>query len=438
MTTRLALIAAAAAATLGTAPVHAQTDNSVQELRKEIEALRKEVESLKRGQAAAPAAAHADGPSWGDRIEQVELKQKDAVTAGDIGGSFRLPGSETSIHLYGYAEAHAIRDFKAWSGPDNFTNLMAQPQSTTGVSGRTKLTAETSRFGIETSTPTSHGPFNMKIETDFYAYDGQYGARNRLRLRHAYGEYAGFLVGQTWATFMDLDNPVETVDFNAQIGVPFSRRTMLRYNWGDAKGGYKFTFAAEDPTDQNGPGTSVNERVPTLVARYDQTFDWGGINVRTLTHEKRTPLGNSRRGYGLGFGANYKLTDTDLLTLTAARVDGDADNLLGSNAYTFSGDNSQIFFDRNYGFALGYNKTFGDSLRANLSYEENRSQMDAAARAAFGTSANHRLQQVHAGMIYTAMKNVELGGEYIWGRRATFGDGVSLMSRVDLMGRYSF
>ena len=39
----------------------------------------------------------------------------------------RLPGSETSIRLYGHAEAHGIHDFGRSAPDDIFTNLMFQP-----------------------------------------------------------------------------------------------------------------------------------------------------------------------------------------------------------------------------------------------------------------------------------------------------------------------
>ncbi len=190
--------------------------------------------------------AGRDSTGWGDRIEALEVKSGDAVVKGDIGGSFRLPGSETSLRIYGFAEGHAIHDLKAAGPSDTFTDLMFQPlDGSGGQKGKTKFTAQTSRFGFESSTPTELGAFNTKVEMDFYSYGS--GNRNRLRLRHAYGEYAGFLVGQTWSTFMDLDDLPETVDFNGPIGAPFSRRTMVRYTYADAKAGYKLTAALRRP-----------------------------------------------------------------------------------------------------------------------------------------------------------------------------------------------
>ena len=88
--------------------------------------LRDELNELKKAKADA-APKPADNSGWGERIEALEIKSKDAVVLGDIGGGFRLPGSETSLRIYGYAEAHAIHDFKQSSSPDIFTDPTFQP-----------------------------------------------------------------------------------------------------------------------------------------------------------------------------------------------------------------------------------------------------------------------------------------------------------------------
>jgi hypothetical protein len=404
------LIALACAGTaLASASAAAQTTKDSEDLRQELARLR-------------------------EQIEQLDLKARDAAVKGDIDGGLRLPGSETSLHIYGFAEAHLIHDFGATAPGDTFGNLPEQPLSGSGASkGATKLTAQSSRFGFETVTPTQHGTFNTKLEMDFYAYCGSECNRNRLRLRHAYGEYAGWLIGQTWSTFMDLDNTAETIDFNAQIGVPFSRRTQIRYTWGDPRAGYKVAFALEDPTDQFGGGSS-NERVPHLVARFDKTFDWGGMNLRALTHEKRDPSGAHKRGYGVGMGGSFKVTDKDVLMATLARVDGDFDNMIGSNLYRFDG--TKFLFDRNVGFALGWACTVNDKLRTNVSYEESRAHVSDEFLAL--GDANRRLRQLHADFIYSPIKNVELGAELVAGKRSTYLSGDGTLTRLDLMGRYSF
>ncbi len=423
---------AASLLVLGTAPAFGQSNPAMDEMREELRKLREEVNALKKAQGGAAAPADASG--WGERLEQLEIKNKDAVTLGDIGGGFRLPGSETTLRLYGYAEAHLIHDVGRSGPSDNFTDLTFQPVSsevlgnpTLGQKGKTKLTAQTSRFGFETSTPTSAGSFNTRVEADFYAYGS--GNRNRLRLRHAYGEYGGFLIGQTWSTFMDLDNLPETVDFNGPIGAPFSRRTMIRYSYGDSKAGYKVTVAVEDPEDQFGGGSAA-ERLPQLVARFDQSFDWGAINARALAHEKRS-LTTTKRGYGVGIGGNFKLTDKDLLMGQYTAVEGDIDQLYGSNGYRIDSSTGAITFDKNQGLVVGYSKTFNDQLRGTVAFGMNQGKTAQAVD-------NKRLQQLFVNLIYSPIKNVELGGEVIVGERTTFSGEKGAMQRLDLMGRYSF
>lgn len=409
----------------------AQSAKDFEDLRNELKALRAELAQIKAQQATAqPAPAPAASASaWNDRLEAVELKQKDAVVLGDIPGSFRLPGSETSIRVYGYAETNLIKDFKATSPGDMFTNMMEQPLGPSRQ-GRTRLTAQTSRFGFETSTPTSLGSFNTKLEADFYAYCGMDCHRNRLRLRHAYGEYAGWLIGQTWSTFMDTDNLPETVDFNGPPGATFRRPVQVRYTYNNPTLA-KFQFAIEDPTD--------GARSPNLVARVDKAFDWGNVNARLLTHEQRVD-GVSKRGMGLGLGMGYKLTGTTTLMAQYTRLDGDGDGayLIGVNYPVLSGGTLRL--DKAHGVVLGLSSVFSEQLRANLALGmvRSRHQLGDAYATAYGAEGNRRLYQWHAGLYYLPIKNVELGSELIGGRRTTYAGETGDMLRLNLQARYLF
>jgi len=259
--------------------------------------------------------------------------------------------SNQTFKFYGLIEGHAIKDF-GQSGPsDIFTDLAFQPlDNAGGLKGRTRYTAETSRLGFDVSTPINGAPLAAKLEIDFYGYSQE--KRNKPRLRQAYVEHKGWLAGKTWSTFMDLDGLPETVDFNGPIGAPFSRRVMLRYAWGDADKGYKWTVALEQAKDQFGGGSS-GEKLPIFVARVDKTLANGAYNVRVMSHEKRSPT-NSKRGYGFGVGGRYKLTDKDTLMAQYARVDGDIDMLYGSNGYAINPTTGALSFDKNQGMVLGY------------------------------------------------------------------------------------
>ena len=113
------------------------------------------------------------------------------------------------------------------------------------------------------------------------------------------------------------------------------------------------------------------------------------------------------------------------------RVDGDVDALYGSNGYAIDPATGAITFDHNQGVVLGYSHVFNDKLRSNVSLGFNRGKTAQGAD-------NRTLKEGFVDFIYTPIKNVDLGAEWIYGERRTFSGQVGTLSRIDLMGRYSF
>ncbi len=406
------------------ASAHADDAARIKALEDQLQLLQKAIAELK---STMPTQKQVS-----DLADQVELQGKEAVVLGDMGNSFRMPGSETSVRVYGFVEGNLIKDFKATAPNDMFTNLPEQYlNSENQPTGKTAMTAQTSRFGFETSTPTALGPVHTQLEGDFYAYGGT--SRDRLRVRQAYGEYAGFLIGKTWSTFMDLDDGPETADFNGPIGMPFSRPVQIRYTYNTPTGA-SFKVALENPTD------GANR--PNLVLAASKSFDWGGaFNVRFVSHEQRTG-GLSKNGSGFGVGGSYKLTDTLTAMGQYAALDADNDNALmyGSNYITNDLTTGALLLDKTRGYVLGLTNTFSSQLRATLAYGVVESQwgVNDPYVLAYGLDGNKNLKQLHLNFFYTPIKNVDLGVELIQGKRTTFGGEVCDLSRVNLSGRYSF
>ena len=144
-------------------------------------------------------------------IQPTDVRAQAAATPTDT-----LQNSDPSFKFYGLFEGHAIRDF-GQSGPsDIFTDLAFQPlDNSGGQKGRTRYTGETSRLGLDASATLNGKPLAAKLEIDFYGYTPD--KRNKPRMRQAYVEHSGWLVGKTWSTFMDLDDLPETVDFNGGL-----------------------------------------------------------------------------------------------------------------------------------------------------------------------------------------------------------------------------
>lgn len=454
-------------------PALAQTRSEFEELRQELQRLRQEINQLKAQQpAVAPAS---DSAATAERIEQLELKQKDAVVLGDIPGSFRLPGSETSLRLYGFAELNAVHEAKGDNSMNDYSTFApyAPINGSTTRTGQSYLHARTSRIDIEASTPTPHGPLAVKVEGDFNneprtgnsavygtvgnIYTQQSTNSYNFRLRHAYGQFGGLLAGQTWSTFMDVDNAPETVDFNGPIGSTFIRQPQVRYAYATKDLG-TFTVAAENSVsyvlDSTGVATPAGfSRVPDFVARWDKGFGWGAMSLRGLSHDLRvngdiagTNVKASRRGWGLAATALVKTReakDFASFGLTYGKGIGRYLNYIEGASYDPA--TNDILLEKALGVVVGYQYKASDSLRVNavLGWQKNYDNAYTAFARANGLDSgqfgvNRRVHQAHLGFIYNPIKNVDLGAEYVFGQRQTLSGEKGDLSRLNLSAKYNF
>jgi hypothetical protein len=471
-------------------PAHAQTAKEFDELRAEMRKLRAELEVLKNQKQETSNSVLAD------RVEQVELRSKDAVVLGDIPNSFRLPGSDTSLRIYGFAELNMVQEFKGDNSDIDYASFLPyvplKGSAEANRSGRNFVHARTSRLGIEASTPSPYGPIGIKIEGDFNndprtGNSAVYGTTANIftqqatnsynfRLRQAYGQVGGFLAGQTWSTFMDLDNSPETVDFNGPIGSTFIRQPQIRYTYKTADLG-AFTGALENsvsyvlesvpntasfadpitgaitrrPDGTNSAAVTTNgfSKVPDLVLRWDKAFDWGAASVRALSHEHRVDDGAainvSRRGWGVAASGLIKTVGDDFMTwgITGGNGIGRYFNYI-EGAFYDAGAN-RILMEKSLGVVLGYQHKASDSLRFNAAlgaqknYENEYTRFAQANGLGSGRfGINEKLWQAHLGFIWNPVKGVDIGTEYIFGRRTTLAGEEGDMSRINLSAKYNF
>jgi hypothetical protein len=192
-----------------------------------------------------------------------------AVTAGSFPRSILIPGTDTSIKIYG--QITEVLDYYMSGGtanqgvPWNTTvsdngNLQSIPLRNTVGSARANgifgQSPRESKIGFETRTPTPLGEARTVFEFDWagstsFAPGGTdpTSVSNNLipRLRYAYGTLGGLLAGQATSNFADPDANGETLDFGGNVGepghvrIPQVRWTMPAY-WGGS-----FSVSAEQP-----------------------------------------------------------------------------------------------------------------------------------------------------------------------------------------------
>lgn len=447
-----------AALLLGARGAQAQ---STDELKDEVKKLKAEVEALK------------------SRADEAEVKAKDAVVAGDIPGSFRIPGSDVSIRLYGWAELNWVHDFKGDNSDVDYSTFAPyMPLEGTPEYARKHrdyLTARTSRLGVEAGTPTRYGVLGVKLEGDFNneprsGNSAQYGSSGNVftqqatssygfRIRQAYGQFGGLLAGMTWSTFMDVDNYPETVDFNGPIGNTFIRQPQIRYTYGTPDYG-NFSVALENSSSyvlfQDGDATegffpnampSSLSRMPDLVLRWDKGFQWGSMSVRGVTQELRVDDGAGAeaqaRGWGAGTSALVKTFGSDYLVLTVTYGDGIGRYLNYIEGAVYDPADQEILMERAVAVIAGYQYKQSDVLRFNLVYGMTRNfdngYTDFIRTLGFDSGRfgiNRTVQQAHLGFIYNPLKSVDVGVEAIWAFRKTLAGETGDDIRTNLSFKY--
>ncbi|MBI5070740.1 MAG: porin [Deltaproteobacteria bacterium] len=447
------ILATLPAAALLLAGGAASAQTAEEKLAAEVTKLRQEVEQLK------------------GRADEADVRARDAVVLGDIPGSFRLPGTDLSLRLYGFVELDWVHAFRGDNSDIDYSTfapylpINGSPQAR--KTNRDYLDVRASRLGLETAYPTRFGVLQTKIEGDFnneprtgnaavYGSDRNVFTQQQtnsygFRVRHAYGAFAGLLVGQTWSTFMDVDNSPETLDYNGPIGSTFIRQPQIRYTYGTPDYG-SFTVALENSSsyalDETGAAlASSHSRLPDLVVRWDKGFGWGSMSIRGVTQETRVDDGASvgqARGWGAGGTVFVKTRgNQDFLSVAVTYGDGIGRYFNYVEGAAFDSAGRKVLLERALGIVAGYQYKVSPELRFNLVYgfQQNFDNGYTDFARANGLDSgrfgvNRMVQQGHFGPIFTPVKGVDIGVEGIWADRKTLAAEHGEDIRLNFMAKY--
>ena len=236
-----------------------QLTRQLDETAKLAEATSRRLQELE--QRAQPA------PSTGQRpaaVEQSVHKQPELQPArpeDEFPGAFVIPGTDAAMRLGGQVRLLAVRNIGAIGSEDRFVTSSIPVEGTPDAdkTDRTTLSPAPSRLNIDLRTPTRYGHMRAFVEGDFA------GDSRHYRLRHAFGTWHGFTIGQTWSTFSDPEAEPDGIDFEGLNAISLFRQPLLRWTTSLSER-FSLALAAENPAPDITGANGVSQ-VPDFVAR---------------------------------------------------------------------------------------------------------------------------------------------------------------------------
>lgn len=461
-----ALLCGAALAALMAVPGTAQSQE-IEEIRREMEVLQQRLEGLERDQAqtrrtvAETTAKTREIGDWlvvnngelapASPVNRVD-SQADYVTGGDFPGSFKVPGMDTSLAIYGFVKADVVHNFGARR---DFPTLLltsiipVDGADGAGRQGDTNARVNASQINIESRTPTEWGELRTHFQFDFFNGDQSTGAAeensaNELPagLRLAYGSLGPLTVGQDWTAFMDLSAYPETADFEGPNGMLFSRVPQIK--WSEpVGGGWSYAVAIDNPSGNfiPPPGAAVADveksDLPDLVGHLRHEDGWGHVQLsgqlRKIAYDIDTTVANNAAlanfpqredsAVGWGLAAYLQLDDPlglhprDKFTLLGAYGEGIRYIIdTGLTAQQTDGGvnpvTGEIETTEQYSIVAWYQHWWTDTVRSTAVY--GRVEVDPLSFAA-GNSFE-RTQYVVGNLFWSPVPRVNLGLEYQYGQ----------------------
>ena len=305
--------------------------------------------------------------------------------------------------------------------------------------------AKQTRFRFTSNTKTDEGDsITGVLELDFLVTPG---GNERVsnsyvpRVRHAFINYKGWTVGQTWTTFQDVKTLPESVDFvGTTDGVVFGRQALVKYTTGAWEFALENSESTITPFGGGARIVSDDGAVPDAVVRYTHTADWGHVSVaglvRQLNLEVPNAIDDSVTSAGLSINSKIKVGDKDDIRLSFTTGSG-LGRYIGLNtvngAVLDASGNLETIDSTAY--AVAYRHVWNNKMRSTVSYSALSVDNDVALA---GASATESTYSVSANLLYSPTAKITVGGEIKQATREVESGADGDMTRVQFTMKYAF
>ncbi|MDB4476540.1 DcaP family trimeric outer membrane transporter [bacterium] len=354
--------------------------------------------------------------------------------------------TDISMEVYGFVRADAIYDFKRVDPDWNDTLRVSTIPTKSGAygnDGESIFSVRQSRLGVK----GDYGPdVTYLLEAELFGVGSDQG-QTTPRLRHAWGTYKNFGMGQTWSNFMDPGVFPNTIDYWGPTGMVFYRNQQARYSMPLDED--MLSFSLEDPgtaltvgrfrnvnaceLSDPEPGCGSTEStageifqahndLPDFTASYQNNGDFGhyklaGI-VRKLGYER---LDNGDDSYKVGWGINTSAVlntwGQDNVKLQAVYGEG-VGNYMNDGGVDIAPDSADLARAGAatvplLGLVAYYDHYWNE--RWSTSFGWSMTDLDTQDGQAGNEFERGQIAQIN--LLHYPVDNVMMGGEFIWGQR---------------------
>ncbi len=345
--------------------------------------------------------------------------------------------SGAQFELYGILRADAIYQM---NGSDAvYNNINKVPLNGTVDAAKQKNTLKSSvnvtRFGLNFNNPTLDSNVGGKLELDFFGGS----TRDQFRIRHAYLTYNHWLIGQTWSTFITPEYTPEVLDAGTYVGGSLQRSPLIRYS-NKINGSTNYAVSLEHPQYTTATDPDGKTKYPVLAGKiYHRFSDQLELAGRSFVTKKVTSS-DELFSWGVGLGGKYQITPKLLLKSDYYHVKGDGKFINWSNVGYAIDNNKNIYANEFDSFTAGLTYKFTPKLRSNIGagymIADDNNQFSKINYSA--NDQNKSLWQGWINALYSPVKPITFGAEYVYGERETFNEQKGKDQRLNFMATYEF
>jgi hypothetical protein len=376
-------------------------------------------------------------------------------------GAVDFNAGDYEMSIYGYARLNATYDIDEAvaisTRAADYSKINHGGAEDNEVTGHFGADAVQSRLGFKVMTPQD---VKINLETDFRG--------DFFRIRHAYAEYNGVLMGRYWSNYNSFVGNTSQLDFD---GVPGSaglqsRISQIRYTTGP------FSVSVEAPrssitgaTVVTDPGQTVTDNagnpvvigretasvekdgLPTFTARIDNSIDSLSYSAAVLVHQNAYDTGTSdESSFGFGAFAAAKLGLSDMISVQGALNYSDGANSYlyrsGSNFYAadaYVGPNGDVENIAGFGGTLGVSMKTAPGASVNVVYGIAMTDLDdAVADGAVAATAQEANSMAAINYQWAPVKNVNMGVQYAFHQSELNSGDTGSASRLHFAAQYNF